>query len=201
MKQTKQSEGLQGWPSTQEMYNQLQSSGILDETTPVPKEYLATYLKTDAEKAAELGLAHSGETGFGADFEAKYSYILKWAPRVLGVLLTLQSLRGIWKSIAFIFIEFPALEQTIIEHTATELDVRIVVGKAVLIMISTVISAIFGMKLALTQNKAARILSTTIGIVLMFVNAGLPIIFEYQEQGISIAPSLPLILDILRNIL
>jgi hypothetical protein len=95
----------------------------------------------------------------------------KYGAKTLGILLTLQSLHGIYKSVLFILVEYPLLEQQLVAHQITQTQVNDFGIKAIMIVFSTVLSMFFAMKLTFLKTKAAKTLSTVIAVFLFIGNA------------------------------
>jgi hypothetical protein len=97
--------------------------------------------------------------------------VRKWGIKGIGIALTLQGLHGIYKSVIFILVEYPILEQQLVAHQVTQAQVNDFGIKAIMMVISTVLSMFFAMKLTFLKSKAAKTVSTTIGIMLFIGNA------------------------------
>ncbi|MDH5533224.1 MAG: hypothetical protein OEX81_02225 [Candidatus Pacebacteria bacterium] len=97
--------------------------------------------------------------------------VRRWSVKGIGIALTLQGLHGIYKSVIFILVEYPILEQQLVAHQVTQDQVNDFGVKAIMMVISTVLSMFFAMKLTFLKTKAAKTLSTIIGILLFIGNA------------------------------
>src|SRR5690606_16393264 len=94
-----------------------------------------------------------------------------WLPliaKVVSFFLTIQSLYGIYKSLHFLFVEYQLLEQQLVQHVLTQPEINAIASKAVLTMISTIISIFFALKLAVLKAGTAKKLSIGIGVFMFF---------------------------------
>lgn len=96
--------------------------------------------------------------------------IIRYFPKILGIGLTLQSLRGIYNSVAFILVDYPILEQKLVAHQITEVEVTELTITMVLMLLSTMISLFFAMRLTLVKAQVMKRVSTAIGILLLVAN-------------------------------
>jgi hypothetical protein len=103
-----------------------------------------------------------------ADFMSKAR---RWSVKGIGIALTLQGLHGIYKSVIFILVEYPILERQLVAHQVTQSQVNDFGIKAIMMVISTVLSMFFAMKLTFLKTKAAKTLNTVIAILLFIGNA------------------------------
>ncbi|NCN87715.1 MAG: hypothetical protein GW941_02350 [Candidatus Pacebacteria bacterium] len=97
--------------------------------------------------------------------------IKKWAVKSIGIALTIQGIHGLYKSVIFILVDYPLLEQQLVAHQITQDQVNDFGIKAIMMVISTVLSMFFAMKLTFLKSKAAKTLSTVIAILLFIGNA------------------------------
>jgi len=167
-------------PSAQEMSDQV-SQVLQAEKINSPNPQINQPIR-NAQSTPQLpanngiALANTPETS-EPEIETKIQVIdsivkaKKWAVKGVGILLTLQGLHGIYKSVIFILVEYPMLEQQLISHQVTQHQVNDFGIKAIMMVISTVLSMFFAMKLTFLKSKAAKTLSTTIGILLFIGNA------------------------------
>jgi len=90
---------------------------------------------------------------------------------IVAVGLTAQGLFGIYKSVMFILNDLPQMEQQLNTGLITQTDANQIAAKAVMIVISTVLSMFFAMRLTVLKSKAAKGLNTIIAILLFLGNA------------------------------
>lgn len=174
---------LPTFPAAEEMQRILRQSGILDKATVFPDK--TTPGMESAAQLQQVQLAHAQAdtaTEIGASMDLRW--IRRYVPKVVGFLLTLQSLKGIYDSIHFILVEFPELEMALEQHLIEASLINDFAAKAAITAISTVISMIFAMRLTVMKTKAAKVISTAIGIGMIFVNAFIQQYFAELNTGI-----------------
>jgi hypothetical protein len=170
-------------PSAEEMQRILRQSGVLDKSTIFPDKSAPGMESAASLNQVELAHAQSGAaTGLQANIE--FSWARRYIPKIVGILLTLQSLRGIYKSVYFILVEFPELEIALANHLISNQDVNNVAAGAAVTAISTVISMFFAMRLTIFKTKAKKIISTTIGIALTIANTYIQQYFAELNSGV-----------------
>lgn len=131
----------------------------------------------DANLAAPIQLANTPETDTvrqspsGLTKNDLANLFLKYGPKVISIGLTIQSLRGIYKSVAFILVDYPLLEQKLISHQISESEVTELTITMVILLISTIISLVFAMRLAFVKDSTAKRLHSIIGLVIFLGNA------------------------------
>lgn len=176
-------------PTIEEMHRTLRQSGILSKTTifpskqpvgGIPVNQLPQIQLANSSMAIDSTIATSSST-----FDL--TTIKNYLPRIIGFLLTLQSLRGIYASINFILIEFPQLEVALTSHMVTEQQINGFVSRAVVIAISTFISMIFALRLTFLETKTAKLMSTVFGIGLLAVNIIIENYFNQLNSGVLFA--------------
>jgi hypothetical protein len=162
------------------MYQELVQSGILEAESA--SQYQAQ-LQASKQHENQL-LASAGDDSAGESVIEQYEgWFLKYMPKVVGIGLTLQSLKGIYTSILFIFVEYPQLEVALTQHHVTATDINRFTAKAILVGISTLISVVFALKLTFFRTSLAKKASIIIGIVLFLSNGALQDFFVQLESG------------------
>lgn len=96
---------------------------------------------------------------------------LKYGPKVISIGLTIQSLNGIFNSVSFILVDYPLLEQKLVNHQITEAEVTELTIMMVIMLISTIISLVFAMRLAFVKDSTAKRLHSIIGVLIFLGNA------------------------------
>jgi len=102
--------------------------------------------------------------------EDKFLWFKKWSIKAVAIGLTFQGLFGIYKSVIFILIDYPELEKQLAEHLVTQDQVNDFGIKAIMMVISTVLSMFFAMRLTVMKTKAVKVISATIGVLLFITN-------------------------------
>ncbi|MCL4208152.1 hypothetical protein KJZ63_00775 [Patescibacteria group bacterium] len=163
-----------------------QSTGQVTAPTPEEKEAAlkasekiipVNSLNGSLAPAAPIQLANTPETDLAASAPSGPTkkdladLLLKYGPKMISIGLTIQSLRGIYKSVAFILVDYPLLEQKLVNHQITEAEVTELTIMMVIMLISTVIGLAFAMRLAIVKDSAAKRLHSIIGLILFFGNA------------------------------
>ena len=90
--------------------------------------------------------------------------------KTVAILLASQGLWSLFNSIKFIFFELPSLEQQLQLGQIGELQINTFANRAIMMTISTILSLFFALRITVTQSKAARIIGTTIAILLVVGN-------------------------------
>jgi len=98
---------------------------------------------------------------------------------LVALALTLQGLRGISKSLRFIFVEYPLIEQQLQAHTLTNSQVNEYAIGAILLVTATALSLFFAMRIAFLHNKVAKGINTALSIALIIGNQ---FIHDYLTQ-------------------
>lgn len=125
----------------------------------------------------QIKLANTPETDSQSQIAQGFSkkdlsdLLLKYGPRVISIGLTIQSLRGIYNSVIFLLVDYPLLEQKLITHQISESEVTELTITMVIMLISTVVSLIFAMRLAFIKDSTAKRLNTIIGLLIFLGNA------------------------------
>jgi hypothetical protein len=169
------------FPTAEEMQRALRQSGILDKQSIFPGQDPASYPGTDANPGVQL--ANAKETGIHVDTKLSSAWFKIYIPKIVGVGLIFQGLYGIYKSIFFILVEFPELEMALEQQLISSDQVNSFATKAVVTVISTVISMFFAMRLTLLKSKAARSVNTVIGLAIFFGNSAITSYFNAQHAG------------------
>lgn len=155
-------------PSAQEMATQVANAN--PNPTVIPQEQPSPQPSTpEIELANTPNAKDPTPSSFEfSDFVARYK---RPATKLLAIALTLQGLFGIYKSVNFILFEYPQLEQMLVSHDITQAEVNDLAVKAVLVAISTLLSMIFALRLAIFHSTAAKRIQTAIGLLLFLSNA------------------------------
>lgn len=108
----------------------------------------------------------------------------------LTISLTIESLYGLLESVGFVTREYPMIESRLRAHELTASELNILVTRIVIIIISTVLSAFFALKLNFNKTKTAEELHLVVSIILFFFNiylftsfSQLPVSQILQELG------------------
>ena len=103
---------------------------------------------------------------------------LSWI-KLVAFMLTIQGLYGMYKSIRFIFVDFPLLEQALNSHLIGQEQVNEFASKAIMMVFTTILSMFFGLKLSVLKTEAAKKVQTIMGICLFIFNT---IIMRYLNN-------------------
>lgn len=106
-------------------------------------------------------------------WEQRWEYIQKHFHKWVAGILVVQGLWALYQSVNFILVEFPLLEQQLLQHTIDQQAVNRLANKATLEIISTIISMIFALRITIVQSRIAQKISTVIGILLVVGNSQL----------------------------
>jgi hypothetical protein len=167
-------------PSAQEMEAQVAQVPQTEAAPPIDQQtQQVAQVAVSAEQQAEtngIALANTPEVETPVEKRKEkvvdhMAKVRKWAVKFIGIALTIQGLHGIYKSVLFILVEYPLLEQQLVAHQITQQQVNDFGIKAIMMVISTVLSMFFAMKLTFLKSKAAKTVSTTIAILLFIGNA------------------------------
>lgn len=129
--------------------------------TPSPASQAAVAVSTNQETATSKPAT--------SHLELKHALIV-YGPKALAVGLTLQGLYGLYASLRFLFIEFPMLEELLTLHQLTQAEVNTFAARAVLTIISTLISMMFALRLTVMKSQAARVINAVVGVMLFLAN-------------------------------
>lgn len=97
----------------------------------------------------------------------------RYLPKIVAVLLALQTAWGLIQSMLFIFVKYPVLEQQLASHQITSEEVTSLTNHAILTVLSVLVGAIFAIRITAMKSKTAKIINTTIGILLVVVNVNI----------------------------
>lgn len=161
------------WPDMLVMLQSLQTSGVLTRTEPaapiqpLPKvperpnhhvENLVAVTEVDTPSATiEVSL-----------LDRPWS---RWFTRLIGVVLSVQGMYHMYVSLHFLFVEYALLEQKLMEGEITPLEVNHLAGKAILEIISSLISMFFALRLTVLQSKTAHGIHVVLGIFFFILNS------------------------------
>lgn len=113
-------------------------------------------IKTEAEKSFwELRVVHIGQL-----------YFIK----IVAVILMLQGLKALYNSISFIFMDMPQLEQLLLSNQISQIQINSLANKAIIMIISTILSLFFALRITVVQSKLAQIINTIIAIFIIIGN-------------------------------
>lgn len=176
------------FPTVEEMHRTLRQSGILDKATIFPsKQPTGTVPVTQLQQIQLANSSMAADVATATSIPIDLNTLKNYLPRIVGVLLTLQSLFGIYESINFILVEFPHLEAALTNHMITEQQINGFVSRAVIIAISTFISMIFALRLTFLETKAAKITHTVLGLLLLVGNTFIQAYFNQLNSGVLFA--------------
>ncbi len=156
-------------PTPEEMEAALKASEKL-----FPQNQVQTSIVSPTE---QIKLANTPETDSQSQVAQGFSkkdlsdLLLKYGPRVISIGLTIQSLKRIYNSVVFLLVDYPLLEQKLITHQISESEVTELTITMVIMLISTVVSLIFAMRLAFIKDSTAKRLNTIIGLFIFLGNA------------------------------
>lgn len=105
----------------------------------------------------------------GIDVEALQRKTIRLIKNIVAIALTIQGLLGIYNSIKFILVDYPALEVQLIAHQITKAQINSYATHAVIMLITTIITMIFALRIM--RSKATKVLNIIIGIGLFFGSA------------------------------
>lgn len=103
--------------------------------------------------------------------------------KAVAVLLTIQGLVSLTKSIDFIFFELPELEQRLNLGQITQSQANNFANHAIVMTISTVLSLFFALRITLTQNKIAKGINTAIALLIILGNTQITQILNQFQSG------------------
>lgn len=179
----------QTMPSVDEMQQALRQSGVLEQQTDY-SNFASGSISAGVNTAAGLNqiqLADANKEQSILKPDIDISRFRRYIPKIVAFFLVLQGLFGIYKSIVFILVEFPQLEIALEQQMITTQQINGFASRAVITIITTIISMFFAMRLAFLQSKAARYLNTMIGVAIFLGNAALAQYFNSQNSGILIS--------------
>jgi len=177
---------IPAFPSAEEMQRILRQSGVLDRATIFPDKSAPGMDSAANLQQVQLAHAQSGKTT-ALEANLEFSFLKKYIPKTVGFLLTLQGLRGLYKSVYFILVEFPQLELALEQHLITTQQINNFGAKVSITAISMVISMVFGMRLAILKTKTAKVISTLIGIGLILSNTLIQQYFNELNSGLILS--------------
>lgn len=162
------------WPDTQQMLEQLQSSGVLRAQTPMgpiqplphpPEAHTTVHpqnlVGTTAVDHAETEIAVS----------LMDNPLIHKGSKLLGIALTFEGMIGIYLSLSFLFVEYPALEKELVTHHITLEEINHIAVAAIIETTSTVIGLLFAVKLTIFHTRASHIIHTILGFIFFVLNA------------------------------
>jgi hypothetical protein len=183
-------------PSAQEMEQQIENGA----NSPQP---MATAVPevTSTNQAQTPYLANAEDTTQATEIKSELSELITKAHNLMGKVLPIglmiQGLYGIYKSIHFIFVGYPELNFLLASHQITQTQVNDFVIKAIMIAISTLLSMIFAMRLAVMKTKVVKTFNTLIGILLVLGNAAIHDYFEALQASDYILAGINWFIDFL----
>lgn len=108
----------------------------------------------------------------------------------LTVSLTIESLYGLLESVGFVTREYPLIETKLRAHELTAGELNTLMARVIVIIISTVLSAFFALRLNFNKSKTAEELHLFLAVILFFVNiyiftafTRIPLIMILQNLG------------------
>lgn len=93
----------------------------------------------------------------------------KLIKNTVAIALTIQGLFGIYKSIKFILVDYPALEVQLLAHQITKTQINSYATHAIIMLVTTIIAMIFALRIM--RSKATKVINILIGIGLFFGSA------------------------------
>ena len=168
----------------------------LPQATPGP-----TASPIQQPEAIPISLSETGEEKTNLSKTDKFLLFtnLSWS-KVMAILLALQGLYGLYRSIHFILVEYPIMEEQLTAHTITSGEVNAFASKAIIIATSTILSMVFAVRLSVVK-KASKIIQKIVAGTLFVANTA---IMRYLNQigSADIINGLTTkIIDLLRDIL
>lgn len=160
------------WPDIQVMLQALQTSGVLtltEPTTPIqplphPPEKKTNHLQ-NLVAITEVD-APTAKIQIGI-MERQW---IRWLTKLVGVILSLQGMYSMYVSFHFLFVEYAVLEQKLSKGLITPSEINHLAGKAILEIISSVISMFFALRLTVLQSKTAHNLHVFFGVIFFILN-------------------------------
>lgn len=175
-------------PSVEQMQQSLRQSGVLEKVTAFPQQMGAGVPQQTAAQQTQSQLATAeADDQLTAEAQFELGRLPHLVPKIVGFFLTLNSLRGMYTSVIFIFVEFPQLERALEQHIITSQEINTFVTSAVMTSISTALSLIFALRITIMKTKTAKILNTVIGISLLFGSTALEQYFNQITSGVEFA--------------
>jgi hypothetical protein len=169
-------------PSPEEMQQSMRQSGVLDKQTIMPGQNQANFPNDVSTQQVQLASAAKDGNQLKNEFDS--SWLRRYIPKLVAIALTVQGLYGIYQSVLFIFVDFPALETLLEQHLITSAQVNSFASKAIVTVISTIISMFFAMRLTFLKSKAARVFNTVIGVAIFFGNTFITSYFSSLDTGV-----------------
>lgn len=93
--------------------------------------------------------------------------------KLIALILTIQGLKGLYKSIVFILIDYPSLEQAMRLGQISGDQINNFASKAIVMITTTIISMAFAMRLSTGNTSTIKKAQTSFGIFLIFANAAI----------------------------
>ena len=145
-------------------------------------------------------LANAGEDSKLVDIEATGSQFMAKISKLVAFGLTMQGLYHIYKSLTFLFIEIPLLEEEIAVGTITRDEVIGVATHGFVLIVTAAISMFFALQLTFIKEKTAEKITSAIGILIFLGNAFIIDFFTQIEADILISLSFTSVLQYILNL-
>lgn len=123
-----------------------------------------------APPASPVQLAQSGQDNELVDLEARASRFFNPAKKVVGVLLTLQGVYGLYQSLNFVFVTVPGLDQAMSAGLVERDAIIGIVAHGLIEVIAATLSLFFAMRLTIISKESAEKIDTALGIMIFFGN-------------------------------
>lgn len=95
-----------------------------------------------------------------------HHFTLAWE-KVVIIILGILSLHNLWSATKFILIDYPALQKDLTDQAVTDLRVRLVLTDSIALMLTTLISIIFAIRISKGQERISRYLELVFGTLII----------------------------------
>ena len=147
---------------------QLETSGVLNQAESPPQP--SPENQAARQQFGQPYLANTRETKH-EEFVRKLSNWRDLAVDILmklsGLLLTAQGVAGIYSSLQFTVVRYPLLESALRQGTLTRSEVNDVIVEALVLVVTTVVSLVFAVRLTFMINKSWKLFNAALGISLV----------------------------------
>jgi len=95
-----------------------------------------------------------------------HHFTLAWEKAVI-ILLGIISLHNLWSATKFILVDYPALQTDFANQAVTDLKIKLLLTESIALMITTLISIIFAIRISKGQERVSRYLELTVGTLII----------------------------------
>ena len=139
-------------------------------TAGTPQQPISSIPATQTLAQPQITLGETGEHGTNLSKTDQFLLRTNWSwSKIMAVLMAAQGLYGLYISVHFILIDYPVLEAQLAAHAVSQTEVNTFASQAIIIVVSTLISMVFAIRLSIVK-KAAKILQKVLTGVLFVAN-------------------------------